>query len=162
LPAHNKSQAAARSLQNQRKFKIGYMNRARFIAQTLCENAPQREMAGWLDEMIEVAGSVYHAMDFYLLAADDVENEVGFNHEDSISIFSKLWMPRYSPEQRVLLKQSNSFIQFVDKRQRSVRAIMSYEIIQRDQIVLRNREIAQCVFSRHWLFGEGWSSFVGE
>jgi hypothetical protein len=53
-------------------------------------------MAGWLYEVIEVAGSVYHAMYFDILATDDVENEVGFNDQDAITILSKLRMPWYT------------------------------------------------------------------
>ena len=34
-------------------------------------------MAGWLYEVIEVAGSVHYAMYFNLLAADDVEAQSG-------------------------------------------------------------------------------------
>jgi hypothetical protein len=55
------------------------------------------EMVGWLYEVIEVAGSVHYAMYFNLLAADDVEDEVRFNDQDPIAIFSKFRMPRYSP-----------------------------------------------------------------
>jgi hypothetical protein len=54
-------------------------------------------MASWLDKVIEVAGSVHHAMYFNLLATDDVENEVRFDDEYPITIFSKLRMSRYSP-----------------------------------------------------------------
>ena len=50
-------------------------------------------MAGWLYEVIEVAGSVYLAMYLNFLATDDVENEVGFNDQDAITILSKLRMP---------------------------------------------------------------------
>jgi hypothetical protein len=46
--------------------------------------------------MIEVAGSVHHAMYLNILATDDVENEVGFNNQDAITIVSKLQMSRYS------------------------------------------------------------------
>jgi len=117
-------------------------------------------MAGWLYEVIEVTGSVHYSMYFNLLAADDVEDEVRFNDQDTIATFPKFRMPRYSPQGWMLLKQTNSFVQLVYKRQCSVRAILSYEIEDRDQIVLRNREVAQCISSRHWLFGEAWSSFV--
>jgi hypothetical protein len=46
--------------------------------------------------MIKVAGSMDHAMYLDILATDDVENEVGFNDQDAITILSKLRMPWYS------------------------------------------------------------------
>ena len=66
-------------------------------------------MAGWLYEVIEVTGSVHYSMYFNLLAADDVEDEVRFNDQDPITIFSKFRMPWYSPQRWMLLKQTNSF-----------------------------------------------------
>jgi hypothetical protein len=54
------------------------------------------EMAGWLQEMIEVAGSMDDAMYLNLLATDDVENEVGLKDQDAITILSKLRMAWYS------------------------------------------------------------------
>jgi hypothetical protein len=66
------------------------------FAETLCENSPHLEMAGRLHEEIEVARSVHDAMEFDLVTADNVENEIGFNDVDAIAVFSMLWMPWYS------------------------------------------------------------------
>jgi hypothetical protein len=40
------------------------------FAQTLCENAPHREMAGWLYEVIEISGSMDHTMYLNILSTD--------------------------------------------------------------------------------------------
>jgi len=72
-------------------------------------------MTGRLQKVIEVAGSVDHAMYFNMVAADEVEYEVGFHNHNAITILSELRMPGYSPEQRIPLELSDSVIELVNE-----------------------------------------------
>jgi hypothetical protein len=47
---------------------------------------PHREIGGRLSRVIQVAGTVDNAMEFDLMATDDVEKKIGFSNEDVIPI----------------------------------------------------------------------------
>jgi hypothetical protein len=76
-----------------------------------------------------------------LASADDVECEVGFDHQNSIPVFPKLLVTRYPSEHWMSLKSTDAAIKLVDKRACSTRAVLSNEVKYRNQIVLRTWEV---------------------
>jgi hypothetical protein len=49
------------------------------------------------------------------LATNDVEGEIEFDDQDTITVFPKFGMSRYSSKERMVLKLSDAFIKSVNK-----------------------------------------------
>ena len=71
---------------------------------------------GWLNEVIQISRPVDNSMYFNRPPADDVEGKVGFNNQDAVTVFSQFRMARGASQERMLLKQSNPFVELLDKR----------------------------------------------
>ncbi len=67
-------------------------------------------------------------MNFYRLSADDVEYEVGLNNQDAVPILSKSQMSWYSSQERMSSQKPDPFIELLDKRQGSIRAVLRYPV----------------------------------
>jgi len=112
------------------------------------------------DEMIEIAGTVDDPMNFDLQATYDVEDKVGVNNQDTVSVLAKSRMTRYSTKKWMMLKPSNIFIEFVHKTESSGRTVLRYEIADGKKVVLRNRQKTKCVLTGHERDGGVYPSFA--
>jgi hypothetical protein len=65
--------------------------------------------------VIEVSRAVDYSMDFNCQSTDDVEDKVGFNYQNAVAVLSEFWMARYSAQERMLLEETNPFIEPLDK-----------------------------------------------
>jgi hypothetical protein len=65
------------------------------------------------DEVVKIAGAVNDAMYLDSSSTDDIEDEVGVNNKDTITVLSKLRVSRYPPKERMMLKLSNTFIKSI-------------------------------------------------
>ena len=54
-------------------------------------------------------------MDFNRQSTDDVEDKVGFNNQNAVAILSESRMARHTAQERMLLKETNSSIELLDK-----------------------------------------------
>jgi antirestriction protein ArdC len=80
-------------------------------------------------------------------STDDVKDEIGFDHKNTIAIFSKFGMSRYSSEERIMFKASNAIIEPVDKGDCSTRTIFCNEFENGKEIFLSGRKISECGLS---------------
>jgi hypothetical protein len=76
-----------------------------------------------LEEVVEISRSVHDPMNLdYLglplrgscggpLAADDVENEVGVDYQNSVAVLSQLIMARSPTKERLRLEMDNSLVE---------------------------------------------------
>ncbi|GEM_PF-3000606 len=111
--------------------------------------------------MVKIAGTVNDTMDFNSSSAEDIEDEIRSNNQNTIAILTKFAVSRYSSEERIMLKPSNAFIESVDERYRSVRAIFCNEFENGKQIFLSNWKISECSLTWHSVVDEVWPSFDG-
>jgi hypothetical protein len=120
----------------------------------MCNTPPQgKRKAGRSDEVVEIAGTMNDTMYFNCPSTDDVKGEIRFNHQDTIAVFSKLRMSRYSSEERIMLKPSNAFIESVDKGDGSTGTILGDEFENGKEIPLSSRKITKCSLSWHSVGG---------
>jgi hypothetical protein len=76
------------------------------------------------DKMIKMARSTDDSGYLNSLSPDDIENEVGFDNQNSVAIFSESWITGHSTEIRILLKQHYAIIEFLNESQRTTGAIL--------------------------------------
>ena len=112
-----------------------------------------------LDQVIQISGAVDHTVNFDNLPTDDIEEEIGFDNQNTVPIFSKFGMAGNPTQERLSLKEFDAFVKPLDKRQSAIRSVLSDIIEDLDQVILRNGKIPQCMFTEHALDGEVWSSF---
>jgi hypothetical protein len=114
-----------------------------------------------LDEVIKFAGSANNAMNLDSLTADDVEDEIGLDHQDPIPIFAEFGMSGGSSQKRMMFKLCDTFIQSVDKGKGSMGTVMCDELQDGNEILLGGRKVPKGGFTGHSLADEVLSSFVG-
>jgi hypothetical protein len=99
--------------------------------------------------VIKIAGSVNNTMNLDSLATDDVEDEIGFDNQDPIPIFTKFGMSRCSSQKRMMFKLCDTFIQSVDKRKGPAGTVFCDELQNGMEIILGNRKVPKCGFTGH-------------
>jgi len=92
---------------------------------------------------------MHNTMNLDSLFADDVEDEVGFDYQNAVAVFSQLIMTWNSAKQWLRFKQSDRFVDPIHERSRSGRAVLRDVIIDLEKVVLRYREIAKLILSGH-------------
>jgi hypothetical protein len=112
--------------------------------------------------MIKIPGSVNNTMNLNTLATNYVKDEISFNDQDPISVFTKFGMPRDSSKKRMVFKLRNSFVKSVDKGKSSTGTVSCDELQNRNEIILGNRKVPNGCFTGHSLGDGALSSFVGE
>jgi hypothetical protein len=94
------------------------------------------------------------------LSASDVEDKVGFNNQNSVAVFSKFWMARKAAQERMLLKQSNTLVELLNKGERPSGTTLRDIVEDLEGIALRNGKVSKLVLSEHSSDGGVWSSSV--
>ena len=86
-----------------------------------------------------------NSMNFYGAATDHVEHKVGFDNENAVSVSRKFFMFGYPAKMRVGRESADPFAELFSKGDRPSRAIACDPVIDREQVVLGNRKVADCV-----------------
>jgi len=92
---------------------------------------------------------MHNPMNLDGLAADDVEDEVGFDDENSVPVFSQLIMTWNSAEQRLRFEKSDRLIDPINERSCTGRTVLRDVIVDGEQVVLRYRKVAKLILSGH-------------
>lgn len=71
--------------------------------------------AAGLDEMIEIAGTVDHSVNLNGQTTNAVENKVGLNNQDSLTVVTQLGVPRNSSQEWMALQCTYLLVKLVNK-----------------------------------------------
>ena len=93
--------------------------------------------------------------------AEEVEDQVGIDDEDSVSILPKLSMAGNPTEHRLAFQQPDRTIDSVHERFGSGRTVLRDEVEYSDEVVLSDREVTELVLSGHVPVGEVLRSSAG-
>src|SRR3990172_2578244 len=88
---------------------------------------------------------------FNNLSPYNVENEIGFDDEHSVTECLELFMFRNTTKVRVCCKSADTLVKFFCKRSCSRRAVIGDPVINGEKIVNSNWKITDSVFIRHGL-----------
>ncbi len=86
-----------------------------------------------------------NSVDFYDAATDHVEYEVGFDDENPVSISRKFFMFGHPTKIRVGRESADPFAQLFREGDRPGRAIACDPVIDKEQVILGNRKVADRV-----------------
>ena len=101
-------------------------------------------------------------MDFNGVAADDVEDKVGFDNQDPVTVLSEFRMSGDASQERVILKLAEPFIDLFNEGQCPSWTVICDEFQNGKEIVLGNRQIPKGSLTGHVLDGAAWSSSDSE
>ena len=101
------------------------------------------------DQVVKIARAVNNTMNFNSLPTDNVENKVGFNHQDTVTGLPKLGMSRHPSQERMSFKLTNAFIKMINKANSPAWAILCDELQDRNEILLGSRKVSEDSFTGH-------------
>lgn len=88
-------------------------------------------------------------MNFYGAVTDHVEHEIGLNDKNAISISRKIFMFGHPPEVRIGSKSVDSLVELFREGGGPCGTVPGDPVINREQVVLGNREVTDHVLIRH-------------
>ena len=83
------------------------------------------------------------------LATDNVEDEISFDDQNPIPIFTKFPMSGCSSQKRMKFKLRDTFIQSVDKGKGTTGTVCCDEFQNGNEIILGNRKVPKGGFTGH-------------
>jgi hypothetical protein len=102
-----------------------------------------------LDQMIQIAGAAHKGVYLNSLPANNVEDKIGFNDQNSVAVLAKLRVTRNTTGKRLMPELSDSYIKLINKPDCPVRAFLCNELENGDQIVLSGRKTPKGRFTGH-------------
>jgi hypothetical protein len=120
-----------------------------------------KERAERSDKLVKIAGPVNDTMYLDSLSTNDVEDKIGFDHQNAIAVLSKFRMSRHSPEERMMLKPSNAFIKSINKGNGSAWTVLCDKLQNGKEIFLSSGKISKCSLTGHSSVDGVLSSSVG-
>jgi hypothetical protein len=114
-------------------------------------NSPARDKrrSAGSDEVVEITGAMNDAMYLDNPSTDDVENEVGLNNQDTITVLSEFRVARDPSKERMTHKPSNAVIKPIDEGKCPAWTLLCDELENGREIVFSCRKVAECDFTGH-------------